>query len=61
MRREFFRTYSTEKSIDDKFRVFLPNIHDFIDWKDENSIIISLNTFETFELGFLESDTTIIH
>lgn len=51
LRREFFRTYSTEKATDDKFRVFLPK-HGCIDWKDENSIIISLNTFETFELGF---------
>lgn len=52
LRREFFRTYSTEKATDDKFRVFLPNKHGYIDWKDENNIIICLNTFETFELGF---------
>ncbi|WP_150274284.1 hypothetical protein [Paenibacillus tepidiphilus] len=52
LRREFYRTYSSENVTDDKFRVFLPNAQGYLDWKGENSIVISLNTFETFELGF---------
>lgn len=52
IRTEFFLSYSTNNESDDMVRVFLPNKASYIDWNKELSVLVSVNSFHLFELGF---------
>jgi len=47
----FFKSYNT-MCLDSYIKVYLPNENGIIDWKEERSINIMVNTFKGFELGF---------